>query len=88
MQSYIEPINPNPIFNGRAKFVFDVPQDDVVRLDVIDMLGNQAADILDEARKPGEYQLEWNASGLKQGIYYVRLRTAGQICVRKIVVIK
>ena len=84
--SYIEPVRPNPVFNGRAKFVFDVPAEDVVHLDIIDMLGNKTATVLSESRKPGTYELEWDASLVNAGIYYVRLQTAGQTKLRKMII--
>ncbi len=87
-ESYIEPVRPNPVFNGRAKFVIDVPQTDVVHLDVMDMFGNKAAVILDESRKPGTYEIQWDASNMNPGMYYVRLQTAGQSKLRKMVIVR
>ncbi|MDP4219212.1 MAG: T9SS type A sorting domain-containing protein [Bacteroidota bacterium] len=85
--SYLEPISPNPA-SAHAKFVFDVPQEDVVHLDVIDMMGNKTAVVLDEIRKPGTYRMEWDATRLNPGMYYVRLLTAGKMKVRKMAIVR
>ncbi len=87
-ESFIEPVRPNPVLNGRAKFVIDVPQTDVVHLEVVDMFGNKAAVILDESRKPGTYEIPWDASKMNPGMYYVRLQTAGQCKFRKMVIVR
>ncbi len=87
-ESFIEPVRPNPIFNGKAKFVFDVPAEDIVHLDVIDLVGNKAATVLNETRKPGTYEVQWDASNTKDGMYYVRLQTAGQVRYRKMVIVR
>jgi hypothetical protein len=87
-ESYIEPIRPNPVYNGHASFTFDVPQDDIVKLDVIDMLGNSVSKVLEETRKRGTYKIDWDASKLTSGMYYIKLQTSGQIKTRQMVVVK
>lgn len=85
--SYIEPVRPNPA-SSHVKFVIDVPKTDVVKLDVIDMLGNNAASVLDEIRKPGTYEVRWDASKVNPGMYYVRLRTSGEMKFRQMVIVR
>jgi len=87
-ESFIEPVRPNPVTTGRAKFVFDVPKEDIVTLDLVDALGNKAATIMSETKKPGTYEVQWYAGNVKEGMYYVRLTTAGQTKLRKMVVVK
>jgi hypothetical protein len=55
-------------------------------LDLLDVNGNVAATVMSENKKPGTYELRWDASALKPGMYFARLRTAGQIKLRKFVV--
>jgi hypothetical protein len=59
-----------------------------VRLDIIDMLGNIAAVVTDEMKKPGTYQIQWDARGVKPGAYLVRLITAGTVKTRQIVIVR
>jgi hypothetical protein len=87
-ESYIEPIRPNPVYNGHASFIFDVPQEDIVKLDVIDMLGNNVSTVLEETRKRGTYKVDWDTSKLPSGMYYIRLQTSGQIKTQQMVVVK
>lgn len=88
VESYIEPVRPNPVYDGRAKFIFDVPQEDMVSLGLFDAMGNKAADVLTERRKPGTYKIEYNTDALQAGMYYLRLQTAGQTRFRKLVIVK
>jgi len=85
--SYIEPIRPNPT-SAHTKFIFDVPKDDNVRIDLIDMMGTQAATVLDEVRKPGTYEVDWDAAAVRPGMYIVRLITAGRVKTRQLVIMK
>jgi hypothetical protein len=86
--SYIMPIRPNPVYSGHTTFTIDVPHEDVVHLDVMDMRGAKAATILNEIRKPGTYDVTWDASKLQAGSYYVRLTTGGQVKYRQMVVVR
>jgi hypothetical protein len=86
--SYIEPIHPNPVTTGHVSFSFDVPQEDVVKLEVIDMLGNTVSTVLEEPKKKGTYTVDFKTSELPSGVYIVRLQTAGQVKTRQMVVVK
>jgi hypothetical protein len=86
--TYIMPVRPNPVYSGTATFTIDVPHEDAVHLDVMDMRGTKAATILDERRKKGTYDVKWNASQLQAGAYYIRLSTGGQVKYRQMIVIK
>jgi len=97
--TYIVPVRPNPV-STYAKFAFDVPgvkltanslqlkaaEDVPVRLDIIDMIGTTVATVLDETKKPGTYEVVWNATAIRNGSYYVRLFAAGKAMMQKIVV--
>ena len=92
--SYIVPVHPNPI-SSFATFEFDVPgvaaaavSLQPVRLDIVDMLGSTAAIVTDELKKPGTYQIRWDARSLKPGVYIVRLLTGGTVSTRQIVIIR
>jgi hypothetical protein len=82
------PIRPNPVYSGHATFTIDVAREDIVHLDVMNMRGTKAATILDETRKPGSYDITWDASKLQAGSYYIRLTTGGQVKYRQMVVVR
>jgi hypothetical protein len=52
------------------------------------MLGNKVSTVLEETRKRGTYKVDWNASKLPSGMYYISLQTSGQIKTRQMVVVK
>ncbi|MBK9332671.1 MAG: SBBP repeat-containing protein [Ignavibacteria bacterium] len=72
---------PNP-FNPSTKIRFDLMHSDKsgahdVRLSVYDILGKQAAVLVNEKLSAGSYESEFDASDLSGGIYFYRLETAG-----------
>jgi mannose/cellobiose epimerase-like protein (N-acyl-D-glucosamine 2-epimerase family) len=77
MQNY-----PNP-FNSISNFGFSLPAGKAgisdlshVTLRVYDLLGREVATLVNEPKKPGNYTITWDASGMASGAYLFRL-TAG-----------
>ena len=63
---------PNP-FNPTTMISFDVPTSSVVSLKIYDVLGREAATLVDRVTGPGEYTVQFDASGLASGIYLGRM---------------
>ncbi len=65
---------PNP-FNPTTKIIFEVPmtRDGIVTLKVYDVLGREVATILNEDKRAGEYEVEFNGENLVSGIYFYSL---------------
>ncbi len=85
---------PNP-FNPATTIRFAVPGSDAqnVRLEVFNTLGQQVAVLTDKKYKPGYHDLQWKGvdhSGrpLPAGVYFYRLKAAGNQLVRKMVLLK
>jgi hypothetical protein len=66
---------PNP-FNPATDIKYDIPNESYVKLVIYDMLGRQAATLVNEIKKPGSYTVNWNPVNLPSGIYIYKL-TAG-----------
>jgi hypothetical protein len=66
---------PNP-FNPSTRIVYRVPSREAVELKIFDILGREVATLVDELKEPGEYAVEWDASGVASGVYVCRI-TAG-----------
>jgi len=49
-----------------------------VVMTVFDMNGTKVATLVDEQQVPGDYQIDWNPSGLKSGFYFCSLIADGQ----------
>jgi formylglycine-generating enzyme len=63
-----------------------------VYLDVYNILGQRAAELVDELLPPGTYEFVWNGvnrsgAALSPGTYFLRLHSGGQLATQKIVVL-
>ncbi|MBE9491663.1 MAG: T9SS type A sorting domain-containing protein [Bacteroidetes bacterium] len=54
-------------------------------LKVYDVMGNEIATLVDEQKQPGEYEVEFDGSGLPAGIYYYRLTVGNFSQTRKMI---
>jgi hypothetical protein len=86
-QNYPNPFNPSTkiwfvIPNGVRNlkdFSSQAPRNDnsFITLKVYDVLGNEIATLVNEEKPAGEYEVEFNATGLPSGIYFYKL-SAGE----------
>ncbi len=90
MQNY-----PNP-FNPTTKISFTIPsvtlrqaQSDIrVALKVYDVLGREVVTLIDEEKPAGNYEIEFDASGLSSGVYFYKLQAGSFVQTRKMILIK
>ncbi len=78
---------PNP-FNSSTTLRFSLPNEGTSRLTVHDLNGRLIEEIINARLMPGEHTTIWDGIGLPAGIYYLRLESAGAVCVSKGVIIK
>lgn len=78
---------PNP-FNPRTHFQFSIADVQYVTLKVYNLLGQEVAALVNETKQPGEYSVEWDASGAPSGVYYCRLQAGSFVSVKKLVLIR
>jgi hypothetical protein len=69
---------PNP-FNPSTRIRFSIPSGSIVQIKVYDILGREIANLMDEYKSVGSYELNFESSKyhLASGIYFIRL-TAGK----------
>lgn len=79
-------IEPNP-FEGTARIRYFVPVTGRVSVKVYDVLGRQAACLVDAERPAGEHQCELDAQSLAGGVYFCRLETCGRTDMRKLLLL-
>lgn len=65
---------PNP-FNPETTISFNLPYQQHVTLKVYDILGNEVANLVNETKQAGKYEVKFNASKLSSGIYFYTLKT-------------
>ncbi len=78
---------PNP-FNPTTKISFTIPESQNVKLSVFNSLGQQVRTILNENRKAGYHEVEFNAIDLPSGTYFYQIEAGRYKNVRKMLIIK
>ncbi|MBE2219519.1 MAG: T9SS type A sorting domain-containing protein [Ignavibacteria bacterium] len=63
---------PNP-FNPSTNIRFDISSKSTVLLNIYDVLGREAATLLNTELSAGEYSVSWDASKFSSGIYFYRI---------------
>jgi len=81
------PPRPNP-FNPIAWIEFELDRPARVRLQLFDLRGARAAQLLDASRGPGRHRLLLDAGGLPAGVYFCRLSAGNQQRVRPLTLLK
>jgi len=69
---------PNP-FNPSTKINYSIPNVEThghasVQLKVYDVLGREVSVLVNKQQKPGNYEINYNASNLTSGVYFYRIR--------------
>ena len=77
---------PNP-FNPATIIKFDIPKDALVKVRVYDILGKQIYS-LNEFKKAGSYNLQFNGSGFASGMYLYSVEANGFKETKKMVLLK
>lgn len=78
---------PNP-FNPSATIVFELPKSSDVELKIFDMLGREAAVLLQGKMSAGRHSVGMSASGLASGTYICRLIAGNIIKSHKVLLVK
>ncbi|GJQ41241.1 MAG: hypothetical protein JETCAE03_07390 [Ignavibacteriaceae bacterium] len=81
-QNFPNPFNPSTIIN------YSVPVTAFVTLKVYDILGNEIAVLVNETKQAADYQINFNASELKSGIYFYQLRSGSLVETQKMTLIR
>ncbi|MGA9294308.1 MAG: T9SS type A sorting domain-containing protein [Ignavibacteriaceae bacterium] len=69
---------PNP-FNPLTKIRYIIAEKSFVTLNVYDILGREAAVLVNGEKNAGSYEVNFNASGLPSGVYFYRLNSQPEI---------
>jgi hypothetical protein len=77
---------PSPSSDGDERNVGTVWS--YVTLKVYDVLGSEVATLVNEARQPGTYTVQWDASGMSSGVYFCRLAAGEFVQTRKFILLR
>jgi len=78
---------PNP-FNPATVIKYELPDRSNVSLKVYDVLGNEVANLLNEEKEAGIYEVEFDAKNLASGIYLYRLQAGKFVKTQKMVLLR
>jgi photosystem II stability/assembly factor-like uncharacterized protein len=78
---------PNP-FNASTKFKYQISKLSDVQIVVYDVLGREAATLVNEKLKPGTYEVQWDAANYPSGVYYYRMQSGDFSVSRRMVLLK
>jgi DNA-binding beta-propeller fold protein YncE len=78
---------PNP-FNPTTTIKYRIPKSSRVRITVLDILGRHVATLVDEFKRIGNYEVEWNGSMQPSGVYFYQLQADQFREIRKMVLVK
>lgn len=78
---------PNP-FSSATTIKYRVATPGFVSLKIFNAIGTEVATLVSENKTAGEYLVEWNAGGPKNGIYFCKMQNGSFTEVRKILLLK
>jgi hypothetical protein len=78
---------PNP-FGSQTEINFSIPTSGVIKLKVMNMLGEEVAEVADRFFTEGEHRVYWNGSQLPIGTYFLRLQNGRDIIIRTLRIIR
>ncbi len=80
-------IYPNP-FSNQTTIEFTLSNTDFVTISIYEITGKRLKTILSKKLSKGNHKINWNAEGLNEGIYFIRLETKDISIVHKAVIMK
>jgi hypothetical protein len=95
-QNYPNPFNPTTTINFTvptpphpSPYKGEGPREGLVLLRVYDILGREVATLVNQKLKPGNYEVQFNASSLSSGMYFYRIDIGNRLTsVKKMILIK
>ncbi len=79
-------VYPNP-FSDIISISYEISSDskEAVGLDIFNITGQKVESLTTKTLAPGNHQIEWDASALGPGLYFIQLRAGDKVAVRKVV---
>jgi len=79
---------PNP-FNPTTTIRFDLPEDNIVKLEIFNILGQRVRSLINnEFYEGGTYDVQFNGRGLSSGVYFYRIEFGSYFDVKKMLLLK
>ena len=81
-QNYPNPFNPSTTIN------YKIPTAVIVSLKVYDVLGREVANLVNEEKPAGTYNITFNAGNFASGVYFYQLKAGNFVSTKKLVLMK
>lgn len=81
-QNYPNPFNPSTVIK------YNIPNSAHVSIKVFDILGNEVAQVVNEKKNPGSYEVEFNGANLSSGVYFYKITAGSFTDVKRMMMIK
>lgn len=81
-QNYPNPFNPSTTIN------YEIPKTSLVKIKIYDILGRQVAELVNEEKPTGRYNVTFDASGFSSGIYFYSIDAGSFHQTKKMVLLK
>lgn len=78
---------PNP-FNPSTKIKYSLERESDVNITVYDVMGREVADLLNERKPAGVYEVDFDASQLSSGVYIYKITAGDFVSSRKMILMK
>ncbi|MFI5406929.1 MAG: T9SS type A sorting domain-containing protein [Nitrososphaerales archaeon] len=87
VEYYLAQNYPNP-FNPSTKISYSIPHKSLVTLKVYDQLGREVAELIQEEKEAGRYELDFYAVGLSCGVYFYKIHASDFVETKKMILLK
>lgn len=87
-QNYPNPFNPSTVIKYQVPPEHGRSAMSSVRLAVYDLLGREAALLVNEMKSPGEYAATFSAAGMPSGVYFYRLQAGTFVQTRRMTLLR
>jgi hypothetical protein len=81
-QNYPNPFNPTTIIR------YSIINPDLVKIKIYDILGREVSTLVNEFKQVGNYDVQFDASGLASGIYLYRIESGSFVETKKMILLK
>ncbi|MCP4582179.1 MAG: T9SS type A sorting domain-containing protein [candidate division Zixibacteria bacterium] len=78
---------PNP-FNAQTTISYSLNEPSVVKVEIIDLLGQEVETIFLGKQQAGEHRVNWNAENISSGIYFYKIQAGEKSETRKMILLK
>ena len=86
-QFTITKIHPNP-FNPTTAIHFSLSYMTKVKLSIYNLKGQELYTLINKVMSKGEHVVKWNADSFSSGVYFVKMTSANNKSIKKILLIK